>query len=80
MIPPGNTDLSSLGQESTPIFEFLERISECSEIKTDRLHVCIGACLTGTSVQLFEGNHFKNGAVFKSSIEGRFPLASYVSE
>lgn len=80
MIPPDNIDLSALGQDSTPIFEFLERISKCSEIKTDRLHICIGACLTGTPVQLFEGNHFKNGAVFKSSIEGRFPLASYVSE
>jgi hypothetical protein len=39
--------------------------------------VAIAACLLGRELHLHPGGYFKNRAVFRSSIEGRFPNAHF---
>lgn len=70
--PSQNADISSRGNEFTPIAPFLSAIAAFSIIHTDRLHVAIPAALMGREVHLYPGRYFKNGAVYRSSMHGRF--------
>lgn len=72
-IPPGNVDLSQLGNHLSPSEPFFAAIAKYAVVHTDRLHVAIATCLLGRELHLYPGAYFKNRAVFQSSIEGRFP-------
>jgi len=72
-IPPGNVDLSQLGNHLSPPGPFFDAIAKYAVVHTDRLHVAIATCLLGRELHLYPGAYFKNRAVFQSSIEGRFP-------
>jgi exopolysaccharide biosynthesis predicted pyruvyltransferase EpsI len=72
-LPPDNLDLSAQGDHQTPVEPFFEAIARYAVIHTDRLHVAIATCLLGRELHLYPGGYFKNRALFRSSIEGRFP-------
>jgi exopolysaccharide biosynthesis predicted pyruvyltransferase EpsI len=71
-IPPDNDDISLKGTHLSPITPFFDAISRYRIIHTDRLHVAIAACLLGKELHFYPGAYFKNKAVFRSSIEGRY--------
>lgn len=77
-IPLDNLDLSLLGNEQTPINQFLSTIDQFNEVHTDRLHVAIGAILLGKTLKFYSGNYFKNEAVYKSSIHDFFEDVKFV--
>lgn len=56
---------------------FLRFIARYEQVKTDRLHVGIGAALLGKQVSLRPNRYFKNRAVFEHSLRGSFPCASW---
>lgn len=55
----------------------LRFIARYERVKTDRLHVGIGAALLGKDVALGPNRYFKNRAVFEHSLEGTFPRAGW---
>lgn len=72
LIPESNIDISSFGNEVTPIIPFISKINEYSIIHTDRLHVAITACLLNKQLYFYKGSYFKNEAVYHSSIKNNF--------
>jgi len=74
-----NVDLSLKGTTDSTVFEFLEAIASYSTIKTDRLHVSIAGSLLNREVFLYPGSYFKNLAIYKTSIENRFPNTHWVA-
>jgi exopolysaccharide biosynthesis predicted pyruvyltransferase EpsI len=48
---------------------FLRSISRFSVVRTDRLHIAIGAALLGKQVELFSNGYFKNQAVYDFSLK-----------
>jgi len=42
-------------------------------IRTDRLHICIAAAKLGKQVEFFANNYYKCEAVYRFSMQGRFP-------
>jgi len=71
-IPPENKDLSLYGDHFSDLYPFFEELSGYKTIYTDRLHVCIAACLLNKEVHLYSGSYFKIRAVYESSIKGYF--------
>ena len=47
---------------------FLRAIDRFSRVRTDRLHVAIGAALLGKTVELYSNSYFKNRAVYELSL------------
>jgi len=76
-IPDNNIDISSFGNEMTPIIPFIAKINEHEIINTDRLHVAIAACVMDKKLNFYEGAYYKNEAVFKSSIVNYFKNVSF---
>jgi len=90
-IPTRNRDVSTEGcvnpvYASTLAFKqhvqnlshhVMEAVSNCSEVWTDRLHVCIASCLVGTRVHCMDNCYGKNQAIFEHSINGQYPNASW---
>jgi exopolysaccharide biosynthesis predicted pyruvyltransferase EpsI len=76
-IPAGNYDISLDGNHLSEAGPFFDAVAKYAVIHTDRLHVAIAACLLGRELHLHPGGYFKNRAVFRSSIEGRFPNAHF---
>lgn len=75
--PSGDVDISSLfafggGRTATSVAAwcFLEFISRCRAIVTDRLHVAIGSALVGTECVLLPNSYDKNEAVYRYSLTG----------
>jgi len=58
--------------------EFFDALAPYDSIHTDRLHVAIASCLLGKKLTVYPGSYFKNEAVFRSSMDGLFPLATFV--
>jgi exopolysaccharide biosynthesis predicted pyruvyltransferase EpsI len=79
-IPAGNYDISLDGNHLSEAGPFFDAVAKYAVIHTDRLHVAIAACLLGRELHLYPGSYFKNRAVFRSSIEGRFPNAHFHEE
>lgn len=77
-IPEGSIDLSVHGNHLSPVYPFFAEIAKYREIRTDRLHVAIGACLLGKKVQLFANGYFKNRSIYKSSLEGYFDDVEFI--
>jgi CDP-glycerol glycerophosphotransferase len=76
-IGAGNRDLSVEGTHLSPPEPFFAAVAQYAAIHTDRLHVAIATCLLGRELHLYPGGYFKNRALFRSSIEGRFPNAHF---
>ncbi len=72
-IPPDNRDISMEGNQHTPVERLFEAIARNAVVHTDRLHVAIAGCLLGREVHLHASSYFKIPAVYRSSMEGRFP-------
>jgi len=77
-IPADNRDLSLEHEYEYPVQEFFEALAPYDAIHTDRLHVAIASCLLGKKLTVYPGSYFKNEAVFRSSMDGLFPLATFV--
>jgi exopolysaccharide biosynthesis predicted pyruvyltransferase EpsI len=56
---------------------FLQSINRFSSVRTDRLHVAIGAALLGKNVDLYSNDYFKNRAVYDFSLKS-FPNVRFV--
>lgn len=84
-IPADNLDISellSLGVENKEIAmltsrHFLAFINNYKKIRTNRLHVCIGAALLGKQVEFFDNSYFKCRAVYEYSLR-RFENVRYM--
>ncbi|EGR2241158.1 polysaccharide pyruvyl transferase family protein [Vibrio cholerae] len=80
-IPTINYDISlkfSFGNESENLCrfsakEFLHYISKYELIRTNRLHVAIGASLLGKRVEFFSNSYFKCKAVYDYSLKDNYP-------
>jgi len=53
---------------------FLGTLSKFEEIRTDRLHVAIGAAILKKKVSLRDNSYYKCRAVYESSLRGRFDV------
>lgn len=65
-----SVDLSERGDHMSNGDDFLREIARYGHVTTDRLHVGIGAAILGRSVDLYSGDDFKIGAIYKSSLQG----------
>lgn len=77
-IPESNIDISSFGNEVTPISPFISKINEYETIHTDRLHVAIIACLLNKQLYFYNGSYYKNEATYHSSIENYFKKVEFI--
>lgn len=73
-LPGFNKDISLEGKTFDDTSTFVNTINDAHEVHTDRLHVAIVACMLQKKVFLYEGNYFKNKAVYLSSMKGRFDV------
>ena len=76
-IPKTNLDISTKGKHLSGIRRFFRIVNRFETVFTDRLHVSIAACLLGKKVSIYPGSYFKNLAVYKSSMEGKYEAASF---
>lgn len=67
---PDSTDLSLMGNHMSNGDDFLREIARHDHVVTDRLHIGIGAAILGRTVDLYSGDDFKIGAIYKSSLQG----------
>lgn len=72
VVHPNNIDLSVLGDHMCNGDDLLKMVSEYEHITTDRLHICIAACIVGRPVDLITGSYFKIRAIYESSIKDVF--------
>lgn len=73
-IPQNNKDISLLGKTYNETESFISAINKHREIHTDRLHVAIVACMLGKKIYFYEGNYFKNKAIYLSCMKGSFDV------
>lgn len=79
--PAGNLDLSKLfayGTKNNSLtfyssWRLLNFINQYDEIRTDRLHLCIGGAILDKRVKMYPNNYYKNEAVYHHSIKDKFP-------
>lgn len=79
--PKGNLDISRMFKTGhlTPLnayqasYRMLRFLNHFNLIKTNRLHVCIGAALLGKTVHFYPNNYYKNHAVYKYSLKSLLP-------
>ena len=70
-------DLSSHGDERSPLQPFLEEIARYEEVHTDRVHVAIVACLMGRRCHVWPTATPLLADLFASSIAPHFPDAIF---
>ena len=70
-------DLSSHGDERSPLQPFLDEIARYEEVHTDRVHVAIVACLMGRRCHVWPTATPLLGDLFASSIAPHFPAAVF---
>lgn len=71
-VPANNVDLSIVGDHMCNGDDLLKMVAEYDHITTDRLHICIAACIVGRPVDLITGSYFKIKAIYESSIKVMF--------
>lgn len=76
-LPLSNVDISWHGTHLDSPLPILEHVAEHEFVHTDRLHVAIACCLTGTRFFLYPGAYFKNRAIFLSSMDPYFELGKW---
>jgi len=87
-LPAGNLDLPRLmafgtrdiNISHTGAFHLLRYLDLFDEVRTNRLHVAIGAALLGKRVKFHPNSYFKNRAVYEFSMLGRFHDVEWVGE
>lgn len=72
-------DLSARGDHRSPVRPFVEEIARYREIKTDRVHVAIVACLLGRRCWVYPTATPMLADLFASSIAPHFPGATLVA-
>lgn len=85
-IPPGNLDLSDLFAFGTwhpelchaSARHLLRYLDLYDEVRTNRLHVAIGAALLGKRVKMHPNSYDKNQSVYDFSMRARFPNVEWV--
>jgi len=89
-LPADNIDLPRLlgfGRVGEPLDEtvtlwlsnqFLRLIDRYQKVRTNRLHVGIAAALLNKEVDLFRNSYFKNEAIYRYTIEKRFPRVRWM--
>ena len=75
--PIDNIDISHDGWCKKPLGDFLEKISDYDEIRTDRLHVAIAGTLLNKKVMLFPNSYYKNLSVYEYSLK-KYPNTVFV--
>lgn len=70
-------DLSTMGDEHSPLQPFLDGISRYEEVHTDRVHVAIVACLMGRRCHVWPTATPLLADLFASSIAAHFPDAVF---
>lgn len=78
-LPVGNDDISYDGWAMKPLHDFLKKISNYEEIRTDRLHVAIASAMLDKRVIFFANSYYKNLAVYEYSLK-RYPDVIFVYE
>lgn len=70
-------DLSSCGNERSPLQPFLDAIAQYEEVHTDRVHVAIVACLMGRRCHVWPTATPLLADLFASSLAPHFPQAVF---
>ncbi len=73
-IPLSNVDISWKGNYLDSPLVMLEHVANYKQIHTDRLHVAVSCCLTGTKFYLYPNSYFKNRAIFLTTIVPYFTI------
>lgn len=87
-VPRGNVDVSRVFPYGTApraaarraTLATLTYLDQFDRITTNRLHICILAALLGKEVEFYANSYFKNEAVYRYSIEGRFPRVQWCGQ
>lgn len=88
--PRGNIDLSALFASRDARYDATDAersaralvgyVNRFDVVRTDRLHVGIAGALLGKAVHLHVGAYYKIEAVYRTSIAGRFPRVTLVTD
>jgi len=87
ILPDNNITLASLLTSRKPIKransfwvsnQLLRFINHFSKVKTNRLHIAIAAALLNKEVYLYKNSYYKNEAVYRYSMEKRFPNVQFM--
>lgn len=86
-VPPGNIDLpihvnydrtqSCFDSAEMTVHNIMYFLSGYDVVVTNRLHICIAACLLGKQVKLYANSYFKNKAVYEYSLVDRFDCVEW---
>jgi len=85
VLPAGNLDLSILlssrrtdptGSEAAS-YLFIEVLKSVFCVRTNKLHVAIGSCISGAAFMMSVNSHFKVRAIYEHSLINRFPFCSW---
>ncbi|MEY3394215.1 MAG: hypothetical protein RL346_451 [Verrucomicrobiota bacterium] len=87
-LPADNADLSKIFKYGTAtsrqaflsthmVFRFMNRFDE---VRTNRLHMAIAGALLGKQVKFYPNNYYKCEAVYRFSLENRFPNVQWIGE
>lgn len=87
-VPEDNADLSKIyeyGTQNEYLTQYatkklMKYINQFSEIRTDRLHVCVAAALLNKQVKFYPNSYFKCHAVYEFSLKERFKNIEFVSK
>lgn len=87
-LPENNIDLSAVLELSAcepslaklSCYELLKEINKYDEVRTNRLHIAIGAARLGKQVKLYANNYYKIRAIYEYSLEGKFDKVEWMVE
>ena len=84
-IPSGNLDIAEKFSYGTTkrratyaTYRLLKFLNQYDEIRTSRLHTCVAGALLGKKVEFYPNNYFKCEAVYKFSIQDRYPNVKWM--
>lgn len=88
MVPNDNIDVSNLFNRGTHTPElldtvtkdFLDFLNDYNTVKTNRLHVAIGAAILGKRVCFYNNSYFKCKAIFEFSLKQRYPGVEFIDD
>ena len=72
-------DLKSVASIYAKAVFFLTVIANYSMVKTDRLHVAIGASLIGVETKFYDNSYGKNKAVYENTLRDKFPTLHFLT-
>ncbi|MCK5662661.1 MAG: polysaccharide pyruvyl transferase family protein [Thiotrichaceae bacterium] len=87
-VPKSNADLSKVydyGTHSEEVTYYttqrlMRYINHFTNIRTDRLHICIAAALLDKPVEFYPNSYFKCKAVYEYSLKDKFPNIQWVNK